>query len=148
MNMSEESKYYPTPIEDIRIGYECEMGVKRLKPPQPSDERWIEWRTVTINDPFNDNINYYIESELIRTPFLNKDQIIAEGWQEIHDEEYIKVLDTKEGEPSQVWWFNNNSNSEYQSTFEFRYRGYNNIKFQGEIKSINEFRYITKLLGI
>jgi hypothetical protein len=139
-----DDKYFVPEISDLRIGYEYEYnGHFTHLPPQEWKKIIVDYDFFTKNEGWDEEpISMYYLSDLIqhpknfRVPYLTKEQIEAEGWEKIYDEEYIKELPTKEGEASQTWWFNNNSTNEYQSTFEFRYRGYYNIKFQGEIKSL------------
>ena len=133
------NEYFVPDIEDFYVGYEFEFeGIPK------------GWHKMIFSiENTLKTMQYNIEKlNCIRVPYLTKEQIEAEGWREIHDEEYIKQEPVEEDSASKIWWFNNNANTEYLSTFEFRHRGYNNVKFQGEIKSINEFRYICKLLKI
>lgn len=146
-------KYFTPDIEDIRVGYECEVK-------NSSDDKNFEWehlKIVGVDDAkisgrlmdwsFYDSLNA-VKDKSVRVPYLTKEQIIAEGWREIHDEEYIKSIPVEDGMPSKTWWFHNNVDTEYLSTIEFRYNGYHNVGFRGECKDINTFRWISKLLKI
>lgn len=147
-----ENKYYTPNIEDFYVGYECEIK-------NSSDPISFEWEWVKFKDNFdfdmgkigNDN-DYdfaYLRNDLkdgnIRTPYLTREQIEAEGWKKIHYREYIKDL-----EDITIHFFNGNKEEEhdekYLSTFSIHNKYYN--LFEGDCPSINEFRKICKLLNI
>ena len=127
-----ENKYYTPDISDIRIGYKCEC-------------LWIglnEWKQIKIVESDSDNylelsiedVISRIKTNEIRTQYLSKEQIEAEGW----------VIDKH---------FNFSKNN-YTLHHHTRYgKGitiYNNDGriYDGDCPSINEFKFICKLLNI
>jgi hypothetical protein len=117
-------KYYTPDISDIRVGYECEISSGR--------RHWITY--IILPEDFH-RINSYFK---IRTPYLTKEQIEAEGWKE---------TDTPE-------FFDSVKNDRYYLNWEPKFRwisiGDNEGQdgYSGKCPSINEFRYILRLLGI
>ena len=134
---NEESKYYIPDIEDLRVGYEYEFqGIPK------------GWHKMIFSEENSlKNIKYNIEklTDAIRVPYLTKEQIESEGWTEIHDREYIKEKSTPDLRI--IYWFSPGG-KKYLSKFEKRYKGVSHTIFEGDCPSINEFRYICKLLGI
>lgn len=139
----ENNKYYVPDIEDIHIGYECELKLK--------ENSKTKWCKIIIED--GQDIEEIVRSYCygipndIRVPYLTKEQIEAEGWETEFNTSFdsvlfyaqrgnlfkliynydIKILD--------IW----TNDSEDDRTVGL---------FRGECKSINEFRYICKLLNI
>jgi len=139
----ENNKYYVPDIEDIHIGYECELKLK--------ENSKTKWCKIIIED--GQDIEEIVRSYCygipndIRAPYLLKEQIEAEGWETEFNTSFdsvlfyaqrgnlfkliynydIKILD--------IW----TNDSEDDRTVGL---------FRGECKSINEFRYICKLLNI
>lgn len=174
----EELKYYIPDIEDIRVGYECEihtMTTGGLIIMDMSDGGKSEticephikcWESVKCGlDPWNErnpkDIIELLKNGQIRTPYLTKEQIEAEGW----------MLKAK----SINLWFE--SDTEKASSLQelYRYKCYkmylnyglhdhiitikgdfdggsdfnnSDTLFEGFCPSINELRYICKLLKI
>lgn len=148
-----EEKYYTPQISDLRVGYECEI---LLNEDFESSNNNV-WRKHTFNqgnftnyagESNNDwdNLFWYnptrvINHRIIRTPFLTKEQIEAEGW-EYRAGYYIK--DTMR----LYFW---NIEPEYRTpriTIDSTLSDGLYFSFFGECKSINELRYISKLLNI
>ena len=139
-----ENKYFTPNIEDIRVGYECERDF--------SDTTEIEeWRnTVIEQDHFK---SFYIED--IRTPYLTKEQIEAEGW---------VVMNTGGIEPGQINGRYGFSKGNYfmiwypetqlidiilrDPSKEERVWNPERFRFFCECKDINTLRLISKLLGL
>lgn len=117
-------EYFVPKIEDIRIGYECEV-------------KWYtrdnqEWRKFIVD---LETINNMKSTQDVRTPYLTKEQIEAEGWK---SKKGIKALSKEEG--FQMYMI--------EGTQEIVIMQWEEAIFQGLCPSINEFRYICKLLKI
>ena len=66
--------YFVPDIEDIRVGYECEI--------KPTGSEELDWMPYVIN---GDTAFKYYKTKgkgatSIRVPYLTKEQIEAEGW--------------------------------------------------------------------
>lgn len=155
----EQDKYYTPAIEDLFVGYEGEINWNR-----GYDDIWVPFK-IKVQD---ENSAYTSElSEIInavhdgmseiRTPFLTKEQIEQEGWayshvliedtsgEDIHtlgwdkyesDGVWYTLVDTETG--IKIWkkWYVNQIGQAWK------------VVYDGQCKSINEFRKITKWLGI
>lgn len=151
-------KYFTPDIEDIRVGYECEILWNQDIFPEDN------WYSVVVGDNQTedfDTIDYIgrIANEKIRVPFLTKEQIEVEGWEgetiikdSWNDEkdEYIDGFSKSENEDK---WWDMYITEDY--TLRIYRRFYRNEVawvsipvFEGTCKDINTFRYILKLLGI
>lgn len=148
-------KFYTPDITDIRIGYELEShewGCDEQGIPELNYDRWVPEKITASN--LETIMKYGFHKAIIRVPYLTKEQIEAEGW--IHKEGclyikgneqehhfYIKypyttlkpnpliIMEWTPSDPNEVWSLSCRQ-----------------CRFEGECKSINEFRYILKLLGI
>ena len=132
-----EDKYYTPTLEDLRVGYECETQVD----PYPN------WVHTKIDD--GDDLNYIQDRTwAIRTPYLTKEQIEAEGWELInvleHSEESHESswYQFKKGKYEVRWWGQPDYIEFYNS------RSKEDLIYEGKCPSINEFRTICKLLGV
>lgn len=146
--MEIENKYYTPKIEDLFVGYEC----------QTAEVNWdlipeSYWYPICITEKdlkesrprsFGHNDTYSIWSFPIRTPFLTKEQIEQEGWENrknifFHTGQYglygVKIEN-----------FKNNP----EKIFKIRIVDLYLMEqlFYGMCSSINEFRKICKLLNI
>lgn len=148
-----ENKYYTPEITDIRVGYECEIWM----PQNPSFDKW-DWESFILQkNHFNPEQPFFPLIAKLRTPFLTKEQIGADGW-----EVYPSVM------PNQDWigfskdnymlvyyCFNNDISKpcikilakdvillEWMGNFPEMFR------VTLPCPSINEFRFICKLLKI
>ncbi len=70
--------YFVPDIEDIRVGYECEI--------KPTGSEEFDWMPYVIN---GDNAFRHYETKgrgatSIRVPYLTKEQIEAEGWKPVN----------------------------------------------------------------
>jgi len=120
------NKYYTPDIENIRVGYKCER------------EETIEGYKPYIFDL--QGVRDYIQFEIsdykdffIRTPYLTKEQIEAEGW-----------------EWMTTYFYKNHKrlNYDYTSNRLWVWDMFDNKYFDGYCPSVNEFRTINKLLNI
>ena len=136
-------KYYTPDIEDIRVGYECEVNVGLI--PGFRDG----WNKGILNQQ---NISYYLKfgsaKSMFRVSYLAKEQIEAEGWKLV--DETIKTI--PENYPFLVFVKDNYVLSFVREKKRIEIQKRNEdlqwYIFQGECPSINEFRYICKLLNI
>lgn len=125
----QDIRYFTPSIEDIRVGYECEI--------QDYKERW-EW-TRAKDDMWRDFASL-IDNQKIRVPYLTKEQIEAEGWTSYQGSTLIAL---NRGD-FYIWY------SEFSKllSIEEGKLPRKRTRFIGECKDINTFRYISKLLGI
>jgi len=164
-NKNMENKYYVPSREDFREGFEYE---KLHCTYSTSDftlisSQWIKH----VFDDFTSSENYLLDEEFqnnsIRVPFLTKEQIEEEGWKfnYLGKNDWFKgnipILPYNEVDyPFELWfkldkyWL-----GFYKSIHKIvilekseEYPEGESILFKGTIPSINEFRYISKLLGI
>lgn len=136
--MKNKEDYFEPNIEDIRIGYECEIC-----PNKGYDDNWIPIVGKCEESPENgvksgnlDDLTYdcLIDRHVgIRTQYLTKEQIVAEGW--------IQLTDTCFKKDKIHLDFS------YKDGIEV-HLGEGTYLFQGDCKDINTFRYIIKLLNI
>lgn len=146
--------YFTPGIEDIRVGYECEM----MLPQDPYDKEYA-WDKVILTERngFNpENPDYAFSKvewypDTIRTSYLTKEQIEAEGWE--YTGKGVDIWFRKKGIFSISSWTSYEIKIQYGLS-DKRLRivavDIDNEKtlYQGECKSINEFRIICKLLNI
>jgi hypothetical protein len=154
---SQSEKYYTLSIKDIRVGYECEVWVEYWNDEYKGNE-WKSWTVSHQDIQYGDSkgvtviglLYPHFSEPRIRTPYLTKEQIEAEGW-----------------EVKETHWSGSN--------FSFEKGNYGGVQLRdgrvaiimldvtlddytcntsngqlylGKCPSINEFRFINKLLGI
>jgi len=134
-----KEKYFSPPIEDLRIGYEYDLlGTK-----------------IIIENRYDLDLAF---DQPLRVPFLTKEQIENEGWLSA----YIPNITTEDDELQEGYAKYTDSRISYNlfynknKLFIYKQMVYNemsgnwtaDILYDGECKSINEFRYICKLLKI
>lgn len=125
----EPTKYFTPDIEDIRVGYECETRVG----PYPY---WVKTKVEMASD-----FEYIIDKDWeVRVPYLSKEQIEAEGWEEKGSNMW------KNGYWLMAGIVKDDSGIKSRSIHITDYNG--DTYFLGECKDINTFRYICKLLHI
>lgn len=133
-------KYFTPNIEDIRVGYECEVRLIE-------NAQWTNF-VVGKNNFEETTIYEYLELDNVRVPYLTKEQIEAEGWVancfDTEGEEW-QMCSFKKGAFECRRWQNENNYIEFHNS---RVEGQEDIIYEGECKDINTFRYICKLLGI
>ena len=127
--------HYVPDIEDLRIGYQFEFF-------DDDDEDWTSAKITTQIDLCN--WTAFLDIIKLRVPYLNNKQIISEGWQDVTFEyqkpdlfigkktieDYYKLVYCYNSKQLQIQLIDDS------------------CLFFGECKSINEFRYICKLLKI
>lgn len=126
--------YYTPSIEDIRIGYECEITYDKSLV-GTNDEYFFKY---IVNTQFF-NEGDYVQ---LRTPFLTLAQIEAEGWV---PSKYKYAIPSFDKDKYQLWYYPDNK--QILITKGMRPLMVSNL-YKGNCPSINEFRTITKLLGI
>ena len=128
--MGNELEYYTPNIEDIRVGYACEINEIG------SSCEWIP-RIIEVKDLY-ENITIDLANGYIRTPYLTVEQIEAEGW--IVESHILGYYAQKDG---WVLLYDNVDKvaeiSEEDGTI---------VCFSGSCPSINEFKIISKWLKI
>lgn len=164
-----ENKYYTPKLEELFVGYEClRYDIEsQYHPTGGGVEGWLDnmYKPHLVCNPFSSNSGDYnmlayakhIENGNIRTPFLTKEQIEAEGWNDI-------------GRSIDLWWDKKGSfqigswtsrrivmhygmhghigNTDKRMYIFADDMGMDHPLFEGQINSINEFRTIIRLLGI
>ena len=158
-----ENKYFTPDIEDIRVGYECEIWWCCGEP-----REWVktiatledeeEYAKLTVSD-----IAFRIGHGDVRVPYLTKEQIEAEGWTEfiteyrgdIKLENMNYVFFNEKSNYMLGWFFNRNQigllvkDPAKALDINGNIINYNDApRYTGECKDINTFRKIIKLLGI
>ena len=134
-----ENKYYTPNIEDIRVGYETTIRY--------IDSETDEFKTFIITKNNIGGLRFLDNMNGFRTPYLTKEQIEGEGW--IYN-------DRSKSSPT---FFKGNMNTGYyqlrlfDNTIEIKDYGMSNPDrvsslYFGKCPSINELRYICKLLKI
>lgn len=151
-------KYYTPQLEDLHIGYECEIQTNYgYEGFDNGKAEWIpEVMTYKIEGGYShvlsDTINNADDGCIpIRTKYLTKEQIENEGWKMIkylgkNPEEGIVFFtkDCEEGHYELEIAMNEQRNSYIMLRTERNQISY----FRGNILSINEFRKILKLINI
>lgn len=143
-----ENNYFTPDIEDIRLGYECEVFTH--KEIEKFDKG--EWKPYTVRPNIIDVILSLEDlSEVIRVPYLTKEQIEAEGWEKMKPFiisvglEYNYIPFEKKIEDMEYRLDYNYDSNKLRISYGF---GFGQVMFEGKCKDINTFRYICKLLNI
>lgn len=129
-----DNEYFTSQLIDIGVGYECELK---------SNGKWERHTLNSIDLRENsvgtyDGSSYWITVDSIRTPYLTKEQIEAEGWKNGQDNIFLKNRHFLiRYDPHLIEIRNSGSPSISNARF-----------FLGKCPSINELRYISKLLEI
>lgn len=137
-----ENKYYTPNIEDIRIGYECEVLVS----PTINSVDWSPLSKIIDKEDLNRVLIVYDRNNLsVRTSYLTKEEIEAEGWKLVSIEGWIDCLHKKSvlSNCSYYLWLESNELEIRKDFIDLE-----STVYKGKCPSINEFRYICKLLGI
>src|SRR6187431_2955175 len=83
-NITKESpspKYFTPSIEDIRVGYECELLIFNWK---KDKGEWIP-TVLEITNFDHESEAWALSLNIIRVPYLTKEQIEAEGWESVNE---------------------------------------------------------------
>lgn len=133
-----ENKYFTPGIEDIRVGYECEMlnGYGEWKPFKFEEHLYYE--------------GWAVDFGKMRVPYLTKKQIEDEGWTITHREYKeppykMDWVNAKKG--GYTLWINLGLTDSMFLGID-KEGAVAGILFRGHCKDINTFRYICKLLNI
>lgn len=165
-----ENKYFTPSLEDIRVGYECEyhgMTAGGLMIIDFSDESKSEtikepdikvWSPIKcgydpwINEKTVEEIKKLLENNRIRTPYLTKEQIEADGWK-VKSEQYVNLgwIVYEKGNHWLLFYEKElfikiipiDPSLEHSINKQGVW-----VLYSGECKDINTFRYICKLLNI
>lgn len=152
----EEDKYFVPDIEDFHVGYECEVNWNRAYVDEfiPIKLKICDELDNGVRDCYNSNVEdvliaYDDGYAEFRTPYLTKEQIEAEGWEVIDDKNPAKFKHPVEVDVQVIYDFENHYlwitiPAEIVKE-KIKYRA---NKYAGYCKSINEFRYISKLLQL
>jgi hypothetical protein len=157
-----ENKYFKPDIENIRVGYECEC-LWCCQDPRP-------WLPIIITEednmdtkslPFGIEVVWRLQEGEIRTPYLTKEQIEAEGWKfwqtnricNWYKREMFDWSDKARGFYGYVIYgmtlLHDPEKNKIKIWFDFTGgTPEDSCMFEGECKDINTFRTICKLLNI
>lgn len=135
------NKYFTPQIEDFRVGYKCETK---------QSSGWYNW---IVND-IHDVMDLYgrLSTNDVRTKYLDKDDIESLGWKQISaisGENFEVRFLNKIFEMGVL--FNSNGNNiriKIYNPLKTETYSYPNILYSGRCPSINELKYIMKLLNI
>jgi hypothetical protein len=158
-----EDKYFIPNIEDIRIGYECEIcDLPHIEGFSYMFPRNSEYRKFIVTKEFLQLALKHCDEYCLKTSYLTKEQIEAEGWKVEKQSLGTYLRGVKKLFISKHIFGNNwdyNVPVEYGLTYNHKshelkiYREipgdfYDFTHFNGECKDINTFRYLCKLLNI
>jgi hypothetical protein len=137
-----KSNYFTPSIEDIRVGYNFEW--------QRNDTKIWKSSNISSSGDLEGNWEEMIVNNKIRVPYLTKTQIAGEGWDLLAEYEsgnrWVKFQKIpKVGNP--IFLYFNDKN--WLTIEQTRVSGESvPLRYSGECKCINTFRYICKLLNI
>jgi hypothetical protein len=129
----ENNKHYIPDIEDIRVGYEFEILHKDLWMKEDFDPLYLSFYLAEL------------AVHKIRTPYLTKEQIEAEGWEIKYNHDVLVGFQKGEGMYPVLAEYNTES---HHLTIRTGSWYPEETIYYGKCPSINEFRKICKLLGI
>lgn len=147
--MTELNKYYTPSINQLFVGYQCEIESNKIWYPETILGISTKENIVECN-----GFDYYINKDLsnVRTPYLSVEDIEKEGWklsnyswiyqdyESFKNKDVLEHIRLFEKDDLKLYFQSESKNiSIYKK---------DSTLFNGETKSINEFRYITKLLKI
>lgn len=162
-----KNQYFTPDIGDIRVGYECEIGI----------HGWFDADNIQRNEGEGDalvkrtswfpwifrSVVPFLEVEDFRVPYLTKEQIEAEGWAQLEDKspftskpyKWRKVIGMKETGVfnedhiyTLEFYGNGNTSLTIHLEWESSWNRFEGNIFVGRCRDINTFRYICKLLNI
>ena len=141
----EENKYYIPETSDFYEGFQYEILINTYSPPNftLSRSEWVKESFDDLTSEENYRLNRILSDKAIRVPYLTKEDIESEGWEEIGHRTYKK--ETKRGNLI----FTNCIGHEFFSDIS-RERDTTDPKclFSGQIRCKNDLKLIMKLLNI
>lgn len=144
-----DNKYFTPDIEDIRVGYELEShnwSMDEMGIPELNYDRWEKW---VLNKADVKHFMKYGIRGSIRVPYLTKEQIEAEGWKLDFSRHITPGIGyCKDNAELNYYHGYVTSKNKHVRTTTILIRIDGRDRYLGDCKSINEFRYINKLLGI
>lgn len=147
------SKYYTPDIEDLFVGYECEMQWSC-----GYDPTWTPYTIrVTDEEGAYGEIGFTFDmlddgASAVRTKYLSQEDIEGLGWE--YDEDSIRQLPLlrfvkyESGRVCNALWLDEDEHTIDIIENNFNGGGGYFTIFKGECKSINELRKIMKMIGI
>ena len=121
--METSIEYFVPEIEDIHVGYECELN---------QEGKWYPLLFTGY-----EITSFFKEKSELRVPYLTREQIETEGWKYHSNSEAWECPIFRKG--NWMLFFNTN---------EIWIQLGNQMKYDGPCKDINTFRKICQLLGI
>lgn len=174
--MEQQNKYYTPDISDLRVGYECEVNLVKSGTITNQDKNGNtiteytepDWKKIVIKDYtyLEVAIVILLPDNRLRVPYLTSEQIEHEGWVEYNDargdmdQPWNISYKHKNNDKMVLNWFPRIEDPGYKNISGniVVYEDYNKqgeawshnkkCRYSGECKSINELRFIQKLLGI
>jgi hypothetical protein len=148
-----QSKYFTPSIEDIRVGYECEIErYSYIYSDGGPSQKVAVWDPFVVTEDYlaRGYAESYFTGEQLRVPYLTKEQIEAEGWRFIEHNKVINLLAFRIDINEHSWYeLDYYTDSKTLLIDKYYCNGDDNLGlFNGSCKDINTFRYITKLLNI
>lgn len=154
--MEQQNKYYTPSIEDICVGYEGEINWD-----SSYNNIWTPFKIKVQdgNDAYTSELSEIVNAvhdgmSEVRTPYLTKEQIEAEGWEFSpnyegipYDPDELGFLKEMEDNLTQYLLYYNPSTHHMRIEKIYDCGGEGWI-FRGMCPSINEFRKLCKLLSI
>lgn len=168
-----ENKYFTPSLEDLRVGYECEVQreipLGLLAAIENRPEFYDEWEKIVIGKryigsniltqkeiekvfneffyptPHVEKCEFYLKHGKLRTPYLTKEQIEADGWK-VKTDNNNGVIDFENPEYCLISW--NYTLKIIEINDRKTTSRFDNQLYRGQCKDINTFRYICKLLNI
>lgn len=146
-------KYYTPDIEDIRVGYEYEVYSEGLWEDSVEDFLgWYEYK-FSIGNCFRDidDIKTLMKNRYIRTAYLTKEQIEAEGWRKestIIGNTPLEFVDDYHKSFEDGFYSFSINHLHYSTIYIWDVNDGTRTLYRGKCPSINEFRTIVKLLNI
>lgn len=136
--MKIDDKYYIPELEEFHVGFECEYFMSEMYniDGKPIAEGFYRIKHDIIHMGKIETLKMLIERQQVRVKYLDESDIQSEGWKELADGFYFEAnsdmdlfLKRREGK-----WIIQNEML--------------NSLFLGEIKNVNELRFIQERLGI
>lgn len=144
-------KYFTPSIEDIRVGYECEVSDMGVEP------KWTKYivshsainheNPTIIPSRLVDLIENY-HPERVRVPYLTKEQIEAEGWEGAREKPTIHFRKNIDKDSYYSLTLNEDNQIVITKSFIDGWAWKWSPFYAGQCKDVNTFRMICKLLNI